>query len=89
MLEGILHDGLQDERGYHGLRQVQRIRDAPFHPDAVAKSDMVDRVIFIHDPHLPGEGHLLVVAHQAVAQQVRQSRDEGLRAVGFFLSGGL
>ena len=84
MLERIFHNGLQNKRGYHGLRQVQRIRDAPFHPDAVAKSDMVDRVIFIHDPHLPGEGHLLVVAHEAVPQQMGQCRDEGLGAVGLF-----
>ena len=84
MLERVFHNGLQNKRGYHGLRQVQRIRDAPFHPDAVAKSDMVDRVIFIHDPHLPGEGHLLVVAHEAVPQQMGQCRDEGLGAVGLF-----
>ena len=84
VLERVFHNGLQNKRGHHGLRQVQRIRDAPLHPDAVAKSDMVDRVIFIHDPHLPGEGHLLVVAHEAVPQQMGQCRDEGLGAVGLF-----
>ena len=89
VLEGILHNGLQDEGRHHRLRQIEGVGDAPHHLHTVAEADVINRVILVHDAHFPGQRHLLVVAHQAVAQQVRQSRDEGLRAVGFFLSGGL
>ena len=50
---------------------------------------MVDGVIFIHDAHLTGERHLFIVAHQAVAQQVRKCHDERLRTVGRLGTGGL
>ena len=89
MLEGVLHDGLQDKGGHHRLRQVEGVGDAPHHLHPVAEADVIDGVVFVHDAHLPGQRHLLVVAHEAVAQQVGQRCDEGLRAVGFFLSGGL
>ena len=46
---------------------------------------MIDGVVFIHDPHLAGQRHLLIVAHQAVPQQVAQGRDQRLGAVGLFL----
>jgi len=43
---------------------------------------MVDGVVLVHNAHLPGEGHLLIVAHQAVTQQMGKRHDERLRAVG-------
>ena len=89
MLKGVLHDGLQDERRHHRLGQLEGIRDLPLHPHPVAEADVVDGVILVHNPHFPGERHLLVVAHQAVPQQVRQCGDECLRPVGFLLPGRL
>ena len=43
---------------------------------------MVDGIVLVHNAHLPGEGHLLIVAHQAVTQQMGKRHDERLRAVG-------
>ena len=85
MLEGIFHDGLQNKRRHHRLRQVDGIRDAPPHLHTVPKADVIDGVVFIHDPHLAGQRHLLVIAHQAVPQQVAQRCDQRLGAVGFLL----
>nr|VDS02410.1 hypothetical protein [uncultured organism] len=85
MLEGIFHDGLQNKRRHHRLRQVDGIRDAPPHLHTVPKADVIDGVVFIHDPHLAGQRHPLIIAHQAVPQQVAQRCDQRLGAVGFLL----
>ena len=82
VLEGVFHDGLQDKGRHHSLGQVQRVRKRPLHLHPVAKAHMVDGVVFVHNAHLPGEGHLFIVAHQAVTQQMGKRHDECLCAVG-------
>ena len=47
------------------------------------KAHMIDGIVFVHDPHFPGQRHLLVIAHQAVPQKMRQRRDQRLGAVRF------
>ena len=82
VLESVFHDRLQDKGRHHSLGQIQRIRERPLHLHPVAKTHMVDGVVLVHNAHLPGEGHLLIVAHQAVTQQMGKRHDERLRAVG-------
>ena len=67
VLESIFHDRLQNKGRHHGLGQIQQIGNAPLHAHTLAKADVVNGIVFIHDAHLAGKRHLFIVAHQTVA----------------------